>query len=324
MNRSSSPTGVVVIGRNEGERLERCLRSLDLDVYPTVYVDSASTDGSPDLAERMGAVVVPLDLALPFTAARARAAGFAKLEERHPNLRYVFFVDGDCEVEQGFILKAERFLEDNPDAAVVCGRRRERFPELSRYNALADHEWDTPVGQATACGGDAVYRCEAYRAAGGFDEAMLAGEEPELCARLRSRDWTIHRIGEPMTVHDAAMTRFSQWWRRAIRSGMGYAQAWLATKATPGARLYGRELSRAILWALILPLVSIALAIAAHPALLAIWPGMTALQLVRLALRDGIFPASLSVAGKYAELLGVVRFAWRTMMGRSGSTVHYK
>lgn len=317
-------TGVVAIGRNEGERLRRCLHSLQGSGCPIVYVDSDSNDGSRDAATKLGTLVVPLDLSLPFTAARARAEGFAALNSSHADLETVFFVDGDCEVEEGFLANAGLFLVEHPDFAVVCGRRRERFPDASRYNRLIDREWDTAVGETTACGGDALIRISAYREAGGFDPRMLAGEEPELCARLRRKGWRIMRIDAPMTIHDAAMHRFSQWWRRAIRSGMGYAQAWSVTRNGEGAGLYQKELLRALIWAGALPLIGFALAMLVNPVLILFWPGLTGLQFVRLSVRDDTFASFLSIIGKYAELTGITRFAMRRLRGRVGSTVTYK
>lgn len=316
--------GVVAIGRNEGERLVRCLTSLKPSGCPVVYVDSASTDGSPDAARALGAEVVALDMARPFTAARARAEGVAALEAREPGLDGVLFIDGDCELEPGFLPAATRFLTEHPDFAVACGRRRERFPEASPYNRLIDREWDTPVGEAAACGGDALFRFAAYRAAGGFDPRMLAGEEPELCARLTGAGWRVMRLDEPMTIHDAAMQRFGQWWNRAIRSGMGYTQAWLRTRGDGRPGLYRREIARTVLWAGVLPLMSIVLALTISPWWLLLWPGLTVLQAMRVAFRDGVFAAGLAMAGKYAELLGIVRFGLRMVQGNAGGTVVYK
>ena len=324
MSEPAFRTGVVAIGRDEGERLKRCLRSLQNVRGPVTYVDSASTDGSAEEARALGAQVVPLDVTQPFTAARARAAGVAAMERDCRAPEFLFFVDGDCEVEEGFVESAENFLDRHSDVATVCGRRRERFPHATRYNALIDREWNTPVGEALACGGDAVYRYSAYREAGGFDPAMLAGEEPELCARLKGLGWRIFRMDVPMTVHDAAMTEWSQWWGRAVRSGMGYLQAWLQTRRHAGRPLYGKELLRSVLWAGVLPLVALVLSVVLSPLALLIWPLVTAAQYARLARRSGGFAAWLSIAGKYAELTGIIRYAVRAIAGRSGSTVHYK
>ena len=314
--------GIVAIGRNEGERLIRCLASIPKGV-PTVYVDSASTDGSPAAAQAAGATVLALDMALPFTAARARREGAALLFERFPDTALVMFVDGDCEIEPGWLTAAADFLTAHRDFAAVGGRRRERHPEASFYNALADYEWTQPAGETESCGGDAMMRATAYRDVGGFDGRMIAGEEPELCGRLRAAKWRIMRLDAPMTIHDAATFRFGQWWRRGVRSGFGYAQAWRVTRAQ-GHALYERELGRAFGWGAILPLVSIAAAVVVHPLAVLLWPGLNLVQIVRWSPRVGVRHATLAAVAHFAELAGALRYMWRAMRGDAGGTLAYK
>src|SRR5262249_7481885 len=220
--------GVVAIGRNEGERLQRCLDSVVGKAAAVVYVDSGSTDQSVVMARARGVATVELDMSIPFTAARARNEGFAKLLKVSPDVEFVQFVDADCEIVERWLEKAQEKLRARPDAAVVCGRRRERFPDASVYNQLCDLEWNTPLGETDACGGDALMRVQALRAVGGYRASLVAGEEPELCLRLRSTGWTIQRIGAEMTLHDASMTRFGQWGKRAVRARHAFAQvSWL-------------------------------------------------------------------------------------------------
>lgn len=312
---------VIAIGRNEGERLVRCLRSIAPGV-PVVYVDSASTDGSVGVAHAAGAIVLPLDLARPFTAARARAEGIDLVCARLPRTELVMFVDGDCELEPGWLATASAYLAAHPDVAAVCGRRRERFPEASPYNAIADWEWDTPVGEAQSCGGDALMRLGAYAAAGGFDPAMIAGEEPELCSRLRAGGWRIMRLDAPMTIHDAAMFRFGQWWKRAVRGGFGYAQAWRATRHRDA--LYRSDLRRMLVWAVLVPVACIAAALLIHSALILVWPALIAMQLLRWRKRVGVRHAALAAVGHFAVLAGATRYAWRAARGSAGGTLVYK
>src|SRR5581483_96770 len=168
--------GVVAIGRNEGQRLRVCLASALRDCPHVVYVDSGSTDGSVKLARDMGAQVVELDLSTPFTAARARNAGFEKLMSIAPDVDYVQFVDGDCEIVDGWINRALDTFSREPNASVVCGRRRERFPNASIYNTLCDIEWNTAIGKARACGGDALIRVKAFQDVNGYNPSVIAGE----------------------------------------------------------------------------------------------------------------------------------------------------
>lgn len=324
----SAPVGFVVIGRNEGERLVACLRSLPAaSVAPVVYVDSGSTDASIANAGSKGADVVRLDMSIPFTAARARNAGARRLiETARP--RYLQFIDGDCALAPGWLETAAAFLDSQSDVAVVCGRRRERHPDASLYNRLCDLEWASPVGEALYCGGDALIRADALEAAGFYDERLVAGEEPELCLRLREKGWRIWRLDAEMTSHDAAITRFRQWWTRAARAGHAYAEVAALHRRSP-LRIWRRETARAILWAAIAP-VSILLALTVSPwflAALALYPA----QAVRLFLlwrgrlkRDAAPWAILSIIGKFAEAAGAMKYYAQRLAGRRSGLFEYK
>jgi len=319
----SAKLGLVAIGRNEGERLQHCLRSVPRSV-PIVYVDSASTDGSVDFARSMGAHVVELDLTIPFTAARARNSGLEALLLSRPDIEYVQFVDGDCELEPGWLAAAEAFLSSEPTAAAVCGRRRERYPERSIYNEMCDTEWNTPVGEAAACGGDAMFRVEALKQVQGYDPAVIAGEEPELCFRLRGAGWTVWRIDSPMTIHDADMHSARQWWMRAVRSGFGYAQVWQKTSGAKRQALYGRQVASAIGWTVGVALLGLTLSIAFGPPAAAIAPLLWAIQLARLSWRGGRIWGWHMLIGKFAETIGILRFAAARIGGKKQGAIFYK
>lgn len=315
----------VVIGRNEGARLVACLGSLASQVRRVVYVDSGSSDGSVVAARAVGAHVVALDQGQPFTAARARNAGLAVLAADPPD--FVQFVDGDCRVDPGWIGAALARMAGDPQAGVVCGRRRERFPAASVYNRLADAEWNTPVGPAMACGGDALMRYPAVAAAGGYRADLIAGEEPELCLRLRRAGWHIWRIDAEMTLHDAAMTRFGQWWRRARRAGHAFAEGAALHGAAPE-RHWVAETRRALVWGLGLPMLAIAGAMV-HPGLALAVLLVLPVQVVRLARRWGggrgaRERAAFSVLGKFPEAWGVVEYHLRRLTRQRRGLIEYK
>lgn len=317
--------GHVAIGRNEGARLVACLASLVRAGGPIVYVDSGSTDGSVEAAKQAGAHVVALDMTIPFTAARGRNAGSHALGAIAPDTDYVQFIDGDCELAEGWIAAAQDFLDAHPDVAAVCGRRREKHPDASVYNRLCDEEWNTPVGEAEACGGDALMRRAAVDAAGGYRDELIAGEEPELCVRLRERGWRIFRLDAEMTRHDAAMTRFAQWWRRSMRGGHAFAEVSELHRASPK-RIWAREAQRPLFWAALGPSALVAASLV-HPAaagLLAIYP----LQLARMAQRSpgaGSWTrASFTLLAKFPEAQGVLGYWWSRLAGRRAALIEYK
>jgi GT2 family glycosyltransferase len=323
--------GAVAIGRNEGERLRRCLTSLVGRAGCVVYVDSGSTDGSLEMARGMGVLVTELDRGLPFTAARARNAGLARLLEAAPGLELVQFVDGDCEVVAGWLERATLEISADPRLAVVCGRRRERYPERSIYNRLCDLEWDTPVGPADACGGDALMRVEAVRAVDGYSPTLIAGEEPDLCLRMRRLAWKVLRVDAEMTLHDAAMTRFGQWWRRSLRAGHAYAEG-TARHGRGPERQWVRETRSNWIWGLVVPGIAIGLAVPTAGLSLALLAsyGLLAARVYRSARRRGLSgddarPYALFCAiGKIPQGLGQALFWIRRISHRQSDLIEYK
>lgn len=304
--------GAVVIGRNEGSRLVDCLQSVLAQTPFVVYADSGSTDGSCAVAKELGVAVVVLSPDRPFSAARGRNEGAKRLLTLHPDCEAIQFVDGDCILQTGWIDHGAAELARRPDAAVVCGRRFEAHPSASLYNAMCDREWDTPVGRSDACGGDFIVRTAAWNSIGGFNPRLSAGEEPELAGRLRARGWQVWRIGNEMTEHDMKMTRFRQWWVRCRRGGFGYAQVWSSTSNLP-TRLYGRQLTSALAWSTILPVLTIMVAVLSGKAwALLTLPALWVVQFARIALRlsgDRAYAvAALTMLAKVPESIGALRF----------------
>ncbi len=327
-----SQIGVVAIGRNEGQRLVRCLESAKDQVEHVVYVDSGSTDNSVEFAQSIGVQVVNLDTSIPFTAARARNAGIDRLKECAPNVEFVHVIDGDCAFRDGWIEHAYAFIGSQEQAAVVCGRRRERAPEASKYNLMCDLEWDTPIGQARSCGGDALFLLKALDEAGGYNPGVIAGEEPELCVRIRKLGYTVHRLDHEMTWHDASMTRFVQFWKRAKRAGHAYAQ---------GADLHGEAPERhnvkqsrsAIVWGIALPIVALVTAWWTMGISIVVYALLMMLQGWRIrkghlrrgrSAKEASLMARYTMIAKFAQASGVLLYHFRKLTNRQATLIEYK
>ena len=320
--------GIVVIGRNEGERLIACLDALPTELA-RVYVDSASTDNSIDEARARGADVVELDMSIPFSAARARNEGVERLLEVAPATEAVQFLDGDTIMQPGWLEAAATHLSANPGTVVVAGRRRERFPDASWYNELCDIEWNTPVGEAAAVGGDALYRVEAFKAAGGFNPGVIAGEEPELCYRLRQAGGRVERLDQEMTLHDAGIHSFGPWWKRARRGGYALGLGVLMHGRGPERYEVARAI-RALFWGVGLPaLFVLGLLVGAG------WLSLMILAVygakwVRVAARfEGVVTkpwryAQFLMLANAAEAQGVIQCFWERFRGRQATIIEYK
>jgi cellulose synthase/poly-beta-1,6-N-acetylglucosamine synthase-like glycosyltransferase len=163
------------------------------------------------------------------TAALGRNAGWQAARGE-----IVFFLDGDTVVAPGFLAAGLREFSE-ATVAVVWGHRREMHPENSVYNRVMDLDWVYAPGWTEFCGGDALFRRDALERTGGFDETLIAGEEPELCRRVMAAGWRILHIDRAMTGHDLAVMEFGQYWRRAMRAGHAFAEVAERFRGTPEA-----------------------------------------------------------------------------------------
>jgi GT2 family glycosyltransferase len=315
----------VVIGRNEGDNLKLSLQSVRLAGLSVVYADSGSTDGSAALARDLGFRTVELDPSRPFSAARGRNEG---LEEalKHGSVEFVLFLDGDCILQPDFPGAAVRIFEQNPDCAIVTGHLSERHPEASIYNRLCAIEWRGPAGKIenmNGLGGIMLARVSALREVGGFNEQAIAGEEPDLGVRLGLAGYSVIKIDRDMASHDAQMTRFSQWWTRAVRGGHALAHRYARhgrTRFKDGVR----ELRSDLFWGLALPLLILVLLWPTRglSLLLAVAYPLQGWRMYRRYLRSGLSPGDASLAtrfillGKFAEVVGIMRYCVNRVRGR--------
>lgn len=318
--------GVVVIGRNEGDRLVACLQALRQQPRPVVYVDSGSSDGSVGRARALCAQVVELDPARPFSAARARNEGAQALQALAPTVRYVQFLDGDCVVGPDWLAAAEAALDADPRCAVVIGHLQERHPEASVYNRLCALEWQSPAGPVDnfgALGGLMMTRLAVFTALGGFNTDVIAGEDSEFGVRVGLAGHTVNKLDVTMASHDADIHRFGQWWTRSVRAGHAIGQRAFLHGDGP-LHDCARERRSTWAWGVALPLLS----------LLGAWPtrgvsllllggyGLLGWRIARFrlgrgdSLADAWLYARYNLLAKFANAVGLLKFQWNLARGR--------
>lgn len=317
--------GVVVIGKNEGEQLVRALASIGDDAAAVVYADSASTDDSVALVrERFPAVhVVALDQSKPLNPARGRNAGMAELRRVLPDVEYVQFLDGDCDLAPGWLAHAGRYLHDHADVGIVCGRLRERERDKNRYHRLADMEWQQEPGEIDDLGGIMMTRVRVWDDVDGQNADIPAAEEREFCRRALAKGWRALRLPGDMARHDIDMDSFLQWWSRMSRMGHSWAQGlWIYRD-----RYHLKHVASLAVWGAVVPAMAVG---GALPTLGGSFGLLFAYRrLWRRMVRereamgdrpdDARLYAAAMITAKLAGTVGVARFFLRTLpAGRGG------
>ncbi len=319
---ATASMGLVIIGRNEGERLLHTARRIDPKL-PAIYVDSGSSDGSAQAVRSLGLRVIELDNSVPYSPGRGRNAGARALLKTFPELAVIHFNDGDCRLSADWPARAMSEFGRESRLAVLAGRLEEVSPDATVYNRLMHLEWDCPPGADSAIGGNASIRVSAFNEVSGFNESLLAGEEADLHLRLRRRNWIVRRVRDPMAQHDADMTRFSQWWKRHVRSGHAVAEAAHLHQDGPEAHQQKQRRSNYV-WGLALPAGAIAAApftLGASLTAASFGAGALYLKVFRYergqgrSVADAELTARYTVLSKFPQALGQLKFLRRRLTG---------
>lgn len=328
-------TGVVVIGRNEGESLIRAIESVKGPGRPIVYVDSDSSDESVRNARALGVDhVIELDVSIPLSAARARNEGWRWIAANYPSVEQFQFMDGDMEILEGWFPLAERTMAEDSSIAALCGYRREREPGVSVYNRICDVEWGRgPTTEITMFGGDIMIRRSAMEQVGGYNDRVIAAEDDELAIRLRRETGgRLLRIAFDATTHDARMTSARQWWKRMTRSGHAFAQV-NAIHGGPPDHYFDEEVRKSLLWGAVGPAVGMGLALPTLGLSLGVIGARYPVSGLRAALKarkegfgwDSAIPWGVSCAlSPFPEAIGIAKYHADRLRGRLPEIIEHK
>lgn len=322
---NNKEVGVVIIGRNEGERLILCLESILKLQVPCIYVDSQSKDNSVAEAERRGVNTVVLDTSAPINASRARNTGFKALMAGNPDLEFVHFIDADCELYPNWLEHAVNKLNSSKEIAIVCGRLHEKYKYKNAYTRLCDIDWYIKPGEIEACGGIFTMRRAVFNEAQGFDERLIAGADPELCLRVRQAKHKIYCLSVDMGTHDSNMQYFSQYWKRSVKTGYAY----ISKMNLGGAK---KQVISALVWSIFIPLTITFLSFFINVKfilLFLIYP----LQVLKIYLQSKEWPFPIysrclysifCVIGKFAESVGILKYIINSAAKLEQNVIEYK
>lgn len=228
---------ILIKALNEEARIAHCLdaavREAQLVDGEVILVDSLSTDRTVEIARSYPIRIVQ------FSFPEDRSCGAAvQLGYQFAEGEYIYVLDGDMELQNGFIAKALNVLETESNVGGVGGKLLDR-----RIRTAADLRRALTLGilsrriEVDELGGGGLYRRKAIESVGYLAHRWLpACEEAELGFRLRAAGWRLFRLPDPAVLHTGHTE--SNWgmvrrlWknRRAHAAGMflrsAFGKAW--------------------------------------------------------------------------------------------------
>jgi glycosyltransferase involved in cell wall biosynthesis len=224
---SSVELSIVLIGKNQAWNMARLVESIltqtsQVGSREIIFVDSASTDETLQIAAQYPIHVLRLRPSQTLTPAAGRYVGY-----RYSSGSMVLFVDGDMELYPGWLEHALQALRRRPDVGAVTGEIIDLPKDASTPSTRRP---EVSIGACAArsvpfAAGVAIYRRAALERAGPFNPYLQSDEEPDLCVRIRHQGFQIVRLDHPVVYHYSdAMVHMSTLvgrWRRKLYLGSG-------------------------------------------------------------------------------------------------------
>lgn len=193
---------VIIKTYNEENGIAKTITSIQkhMGKYPhkIIVADSLSTDATQKIASEMGVTVVSL------TQASDRCCGVGhQLGYLHSEGDFLLLLDGDMELEAGFIDHGVSFLINNPTYAGVAGAVTMDDVDSYEFKSRKQRIHQIyPLGDCSHLGGGGLYRKSAIDDIGYLTNRNLhAYEESELGMRLGLADYKLHRLDVPYFSH---------------------------------------------------------------------------------------------------------------------------
>ena len=198
-----SKVTILIKALNEERRIAACLeaalreaRSVGGDV---LLVDSLSTDRTVEIAQQF-----PVRIIQFMNKADCGCGAATQLGYQWSNADFIYVLDADMEMAEGFLSQALSILENDHSVAGVGGKLVDRairtVADMRRAAAANALVGDLEVDEL---GGGGLYRSQAIEDVGYLAHRWLAAfEEAELGMRLRSRGWRLLRLSKIAVYHE--------------------------------------------------------------------------------------------------------------------------
>lgn len=210
----------IIIGKNEGWRLQKCLQSISYVVeqdaianYEIIYVDSQSTDNSIELAKQYGAKAFLI-------TGECNAAIARNIGAKEAVGDILFFIDGDMELFPDFlpqVLTKDGQLEYPFISGIfndIVYDLDWNYLDTSRRHKLQEGDADSVE---TTTGGLFLITHSLWDKVGGMDTRFKRSQDYDLGLRLNKINYPLHRKATLLANHYMRQYNIQQFYISGVK-----------------------------------------------------------------------------------------------------------
>ena len=131
------------------------------------------------------------------------------------------FIDADCLVAPDYFDQAVQVLAETRADAVGCRYSLPDFPQWVEETWEKSHARGRDGAVNYLPSGNFIVSRKAFNAVGGFDEALVTGEDTEICQRLRIASFSIYGSMAIAAVHLGNPKTVAQFFQKQVWHGLG-------------------------------------------------------------------------------------------------------
>jgi len=213
--------------RNCEKTISQTIESIIAQDFPhelieIIIVDDGSTD---DTLSIINSYIPKINMEVKVFHHKWRGLGPSRnLVMKECEGKYIIWVDGDMILTKDFVRKQVEFMEQHPKAGIGKGRygillREKLVSDLENMEFVTATYKKEHALNAPGTGG-AIYRVDALKEVGGFDEEITgAGEDTDVEYRIRKAGWSI--LVTPAIFYERHRETWRELWNQYVWRGSG-------------------------------------------------------------------------------------------------------
>lgn len=191
------------------------------ELMELIFIDDGSEDNTLSVIQEC---VSKIDISAKVFHSSWRGLGHARnMVAVNAEGDYILWVDGDMVLSRDFVRKLVEFMEKHPKVGIAKGEQAlepggNLLATLETYaraaGRMVDYQSEKARSKALGTGGS-IYRIEAIRQAGGFDENLRGyGEDWDIEMRVRAAGWSLHTTNTKFLDYERFGLTWKNLWTR--------------------------------------------------------------------------------------------------------------